>query len=136
MRNHESCDTFRYSVRAGEPCSKVGHGGADVPLVAYYQGKGKDGKATYFSRRVKVFKDLAENASHELKERDRVAVLGTEHQDTYTGKDGQKKYFDYIIANDIFANPISRYAKDSGKDTGTVGSDIVSDYIGDDEVPF
>lgn len=104
--------------------------------LSHYNGKEADGAATYFSRRVKVFKDLAENASRELKERDRVAVVGTEHQDVYTGKDGQKKYFDYIIANDIYKNPISRYTKDSGKNTGTVGSDIASDYIGDDEVPF
>lgn len=123
VKNHESCCTFGHGVRAGEPCSEVGHGGLTFRL-SYYQGKGKDGKATYGGIDVTAFDRLAQAWDGQLHDKDKVIVTGHISLDKWE-KDGKKYYKHRLIADDI-GKQLDLFAN----------SNPNGQYIPDEEVPF
>ena len=109
-----------------EPESRAAKSGMAVLTfrLSYYQGKGKDGKATYGGIDVTAFDRLAHAWDGQLQNKDKAIVTGHITLDKWE-KDGKKYYKHRLIADDIgkqldlFAN-----SKPNGQ------------YITDEEVPF
>ena len=85
-----------------EPESRVAKSGMAVLTfrLSYYQGKGKEGKATYGGIDVTAFDRLAKAWDGQLRDRDKVIVAGRITLDKWE-KDGQKHYKHRLIADDI-----------------------------------
>ena len=68
--------------------------------LSYYQGKGKDGKATYGGIDVTAFDRLAQAWDGQLHDKDKVIVNGHITLDKWEN-DGKKYYKHRLIAEDI-----------------------------------
>lgn len=122
-RNHESCDFDRHGLPAGEPCSEVGHGGADVPpVVLPGQGQGRQGDV--WRHRRDGFDRLAQAWDGQLQNKDKVIVTGHITQGKWE-KDGKKYYKHRLIADDI-GKQLDLFA--DSKPNGQ--------YVPDEDVPF
>lgn len=109
-----------------EPESRVAKSGMAVLTfrLSYYQGKGKDGKATYGDIDVTAFDRLAQAWDGQLQNKDKAIVTGHITLDKWE-KDGKKFYKHCLIADDI-GQELNLFAKSSQSDG----------YIPDEEVPF
>ena len=109
-----------------QPESRVAKSGMAVLTfrLSYYQGKGKDGKATYGGIDVTAFDRLAQAWDGQLQNKDKVIVTGHITLDKWE-KDGKKYYKHCLIADDI-GQQLNLFAKSSQSDG----------YIPDEEVPF
>ena len=109
-----------------EPESRAAKSGMAVLTfrLSYYQGKGKDGKATYGGIDVTAFDRLAHTWDGQLQDKDKVIVTGHITLDKWE-KDGKKYYKHRLIADDI-GKQLDLFA-----DSKTNGQ-----YIQDEEVPF
>lgn len=109
-----------------EPESRVAKSGIAVLTfrLSYYQGKGKDGKATYGGIDVTAFDRLAHAWDGQLQNKDKVIVTGHITLDKWE-KDGKKYYNHRLIADDI-GKQLDLFA--DSKPNGQ--------YIQDEEVPF
>lgn len=109
-----------------QPESRVAKSGMAVLTfrLSYYQGKGKDGKATYGGIDVTAFDRLAQACDGQLHDKDKVIVTGHITLDKWE-KDGKKYYKHCLIADDI-GQQLNLFAKSSQSDG----------YIPDEEVPF
>ena len=67
--------------------------------VASTSGKDDKKKTTWFS--VKVFGQLAENVAGTIVKGDSVIIVGRMETDEYTKKDGEKKSWTYLIADEV-----------------------------------
>lgn len=85
-----------------EPESRAAKSGMAVLKfrLSYYQGKGKDGKATYGGIDVTAFDRLAQAWYGQLQDKDKVIVTGRISLDKWE-KDGKKYYKHRLIAEDI-----------------------------------
>ena len=92
--------------------------------LSYYQGKGKDGKATYGGIDVTTFDRLAQAWDGQLQDKDKVIVTGHITQDKWE-KDGKNYYKHRLIAEDI------------GKELSLfTDANMSGQYVPDEEVPF
>lgn len=109
-----------------QPESRVAKSGMTVLTfrLSYYQGKGKDGKATYGGIDVTAFDRLAHAWDSQLQDKDKVIVTGHITLDKWE-KDGKKYYKHRLIADDI-GKQLDMFA--DAKPNGQ--------YIQDEEVPF
>lgn len=84
---------------------------------------------------VKAFKGLGENCANYLAKGKLAGVSGELHITPYTDKDGNKKSFTEIIANEVqFLSP-----KDSGQDAASnhsSASSLGNEVYLDDNIPF
>ncbi len=89
-----------------EPESRVAKSGMAVLTfrLSYYQGKGKDGKATYGGIDVTAFDRLAQAWDGQLQNKDKAIVTGHITLDKWE-KDGKKYYKHRLIADDIHIGP-------------------------------
>ena len=109
-----------------QPESRVAKSGMAVLTfrLSYYQGKGKDGKATYGGIDVTAFDRLAQAWDGQLHDKDKVIVTGHIALDKWE-KDGKKYYKHRLIADDI-GQELNLFAN----------SNPGGQYIPDEEVPF
>lgn len=90
------------SGTAFKPNTRVAKSGMAVLTfrLSCYQGKGKDGKATYSGIDVTAFDRLAQAWDGQLHDKDKVIVTGHISLDKWE-KDGKKYYKHRLIADDI-----------------------------------
>ena len=109
-----------------QPESRVAKSGMAVLTfrLSYYQGKGKDGKATYGGIDVTAFDRLAQAWDGQLQDKDKVIVTGHITQDKWE-KEGKKYYKHRLIAEDI------------GKELNLfTDANMGGQYVLDEDVPF
>lgn len=114
------------SGTAFEPNTRVAKSGMAVLTfrLSYYQGKDKDGKATYGGMNVTAFDRLAQAWDGQLHDKDKVIVTGHITLDKWE-KDGKKYYKHRLIADDI------------GQELNLfTSSNTNGQYIPNEEVPF
>lgn len=109
-----------------EPESRAAKSGMAVLTfrLSYYQGKGKDGKATYGGIDVTAFDRLAQAWDGQLQNKDKVIVTGRIMLDKWE-RDGKKYYKHRLIAEDI------------GKELSLfTDANMGGQYVPDEDVPF
>jgi len=125
------------SGRAWEPeCKYLDSGMCITEIsVSVYDGKDKEGKAKYFSVKVKMFKELAENAGNIIRKGDNVIATGRLTEEKWE-KDGQTVRRLVLIADSI-GTEISRFAQEPPIAATKTGADSFGSQLDDSKtIPF